>query len=150
MLVLLAFIVIIVWFLLKSKWMKISVLLLAVLLSLYHILLTFTPVYLPDQTDKEVFPVALAEGYLKYCRLPLNGLLEEYYINSAQKVVYDEMVYVKISFDVKPRIKNMDCGGWLVGNGREGENGWVVNKSLFLKYVKLGSVYLITDECSLP
>ena len=62
MLVLLAFIVIIVWFLLKSKWMKISVLLLAVLLSLYHILLTFTPVYLPDQTDKEAFPVALAEG----------------------------------------------------------------------------------------
>lgn len=139
-----------VFLLAKSRKIRVTVLVLAILLGLYDLLLTFTPVYLPNQNDEAAFSRNVVEAYLNYHRYSLTGMLEDFHINSANRVTYDGIEYVKTSFDVKPRIKSMDYGGWLVGNGVAGEDSWVLDKAVFFQYGKLGNLYFIVDECSLP
>jgi hypothetical protein len=87
-------------------------------------------------------PQVLAENYFGK-----QFSLSTYAIHSAEFTPSDGAeLYIAVSFDVKP--KDWAYFDWNCGNGEEGQDGWLVNKLVYIRYAELGPVYLTVDSCT--
>lgn len=87
------------------------------------------PVYISDGS-----PTRIAESYLEK-----QFQLDDYKVDDAQIVLYDNTRYIRTSYSVKPKEKFFN--EWNDSNGKQGDDGWVVNKSSFITCYKIGNIY---------
>lgn len=92
------------------------------------------PVWIPADAD---IPAALAENYLGK-----QVSLSDYRVRSAEFNPTDNQAgkYIRVTYDVKP--KESSYFSWNAGNGREGEDGWLVDKFAFMEYMNVGDLYI--------
>lgn len=133
--------------LIKNKKVRAAILSASVLIAIYSAFITFTPVCCKDTGQKETAAAAyeIIDRHLNDQKYAAAGMLSAYRIHSAKFVAFENERYIYASFDVKPRIKTTDYSGWLNGNGKEGKDGWVIDKIIYFKYQKIGDWYIITD-----
>ncbi len=112
-----------------KKGVKIAVISAVCVLAIAAFVVLAHPVYVSDGS-----PTRIAESYLEK-----QFQLEDYKVDDAQFVLYDNTQYVYASYSVKPKEKFFN--EWNAGNGEQGEDGWLVNKSAFITCYKIGNIY---------
>ena len=76
--------------------------------------------------------------------LDKQGSLSDYKINSSKIFNTDEGAFVETRYDVKPRQRAYN--EWNSGNGREGNDGWLIDKSAYIHYHKIGFMYITIES----
>ncbi len=112
-----------------KKGVKITIISVVCILAVAVFVVLAHPVYVSDGS-----PTKIAESYLKK-----QFQLDDYKVENAQIVLYDNTRYIRTSYSVKPKEKFID--EWCAGNGKPGNDGWVVNKSSFIACYKIGNIY---------
>lgn len=112
-----------------KKGVKITIISVVCVLAIAAFVILAHPVYISDGS-----PTRIAESYLEK-----QFQLDDYKVENAQIVLYDNIRYIRTSYSVKPKEKFFD--EWCAGNGKQGDDGWVVNKSAFVRCYKIGNVY---------
>lgn len=120
----------------KAAFLTASIVFLA-----FALVVMIQPVYLPGAAsmEEDAYAQKLAEGYLDYQKFDLFGGLSGYRVQKASKnsdgiidAEYDVCPYPAAYFE------------WNAGNGEEGENGWLVNKTGYFKVDHLGDFYFVS------
>lgn len=88
------------------------------------------PVYVKEGSDTAQ---VLAENFMSKKAYSL----QDYEITEAE---LDEE-YVRIHYAVQPK-PGRHYSNWNAGNGHEGEDGWLVEKSAFIWYFNIGNLYI--------
>ena len=112
-----------------KKGVKITIVSIVCVLAIAAFVVLAHPVYISDGS-----PAKIAESYLEK-----QFQLDEYKVENAQIVLYDNIRYIYASYSVKPKEKFFN--EWIAGNGDQGDDGWVVNKSSFIACYKIGNIY---------
>ncbi len=111
------------------KGVKITLISVVCVLALAAFVIWAHPVYISDGS-----PTKIAESYLEK-----QFQLEDYKVDDAQIVLYDNTRYIHASYSVKPKEKFFSK--WYDDNGEQGSDGWVRNKSAFIACYKIGNIY---------
>ena len=112
-----------------KKGVKITLISVVCVLAITAFVVLAHPVYISDGS-----PTKIAESYFEK-----QFQLDDYKVENAQTVLYDGTRFIHVNYSVKPKEKFFD--EWCVGNGEQGDDGWVVNKSSFITCYKIGKVY---------
>ncbi len=112
-----------------KKGTKITLISVVCVLAITAFVVLAHPVYVSDGS-----PTKIAESYLEK-----QFQLDDYKVDGAQIVLYDGTRYIRVSYSVKPKEKFFD--EWNADNGEQSADGWIINKSSFITYYKIGNVY---------
>lgn len=107
----------------------------------FALVIMIQPVYIPDAAslEEEAYAQKLAQGYLSYQKFDLLGGLSDFRVQRASKqsdgiisADYDVCPYPAAYFE------------WNAGNGKEGEDGWLIDKFGYFKVSNLGDFYFVS------
>jgi glucan phosphoethanolaminetransferase (alkaline phosphatase superfamily) len=138
--------IILIVFLIKYKIKKPIRIVLAILASLLIIICVVfetQPIIIPDSQNltDEALAMKIAQGWLNYDKIGPFASIEDYQIISAELNSNKQYPNVDVHFNVKPTPDSYD--DWNAGNGNEGKNGWLIDKSTGMSYYKFLDFYFI-------
>lgn len=98
-----------------------------------------------SKSDKEIAEI-LFEKYIKHYKseeMPPMNRIVDYKVKSVNATSSQSGFMADVAYDVKPFIK--DSRSWVAGNGIDGPNGWIIDKSVMFFVQKGPSFYQITE-----
>lgn len=117
----------------QNKYKIILIILVFIIMILY---LIFRPAFI---FSDENISNKIGSNYLDK-----QGSLSDYQINSSKTLNTDRGTFVQMRYNVKP--KELVYNEWSVGNGGQGNNGWLIDKSAYIRYQKIGFMYITIES----
>ena len=117
----------------QNKYKIILIILVFIIMNLY---LIFRPAFI---FSDENISNKISSNYLDK-----QGSLSDYQINSSKTLDNDRGPFVQMRYNVKP--KALVYNDWNAGNGVEGNNGWLIDKSACIRYHKIGFMYITIES----
>ncbi|MCC3868609.1 hypothetical protein [Terrisporobacter mayombei] len=117
----------------QNNYKIILIILVFIFMILY---LIFRPAFIFSEKD---ISNKISSNYLDK-----QGSLSDYKINSSKIFNTDEGTFVETRYDVKP--KKLAYNDWNAGDGEEGNDGWLVDKSAYIHYHKIGFMYITIES----
>ena len=117
----------------QNKYKIILIVLIFITINLY---LIFKPAFI---FSDENISNKISSNYLEK-----QGSLSDYQINSSKIFNTNKGTFVETRYNVKP--KALVYNEWNAGNGVEGYNGWLINKSTCIRYHKIGFMCITIES----
>lgn len=112
-----------------KKGVKITVTSVVFILAIAAFVILAHPVYVSDGS-----PTKIAESYFDK-----QFELSDYKVDDAAVILYDNARYIQVFYSAKP--KERFYLEWEAGNGEPDENGWLNNKTAFIRCYQVGNIY---------
>lgn len=101
----------------------------------------FNPTFV--RAEDEAAAVKIAESWLRK-----QISLRDFEVTEAHFFTFEDpqTKYVAMTYSVKPYENALTC--WYAGNGEDGDDGWLIEKSGFIPYRRIGPVAVTGFTCN--